>query len=385
MTGNRLQDVLRDVAREIPTVDMGPRVSERLRLGRRRRQLAGTTAVVAVTAGTVALSAARLSSPRPGNAAAGSSGSAAVSTGGASAAPATSPSSGASSRPGPASATPTSGAGGASGPATIVYFRQIHLPHHKLVAKLVVVTASGSRELSGIAPGNVMDVSPDGETVAIVGYDTPRTEGPLRLVNLATGAEQIVPGSFTAGQPTWSPDGRSIAIAHDTAINPTSPEASTAISIVDASTRTVRQLDGMYFTDVVSWSPDGTQLAVSNSATGGIDLLNSATGAVVRHLAGTYSLSNKHSWSPDGTRILGYSLADNKPNEKTDILSAADGRIITQLTSNGSAQWLDNDHLIEATGDQARTVAVTDLNGHVTQTRPPLASDHLVIAFRPAG
>jgi Tol biopolymer transport system component/cytosine/adenosine deaminase-related metal-dependent hydrolase len=107
-------------------------------------------------------------------------------------------------------------------------------------------------------------VSPDGTRVAYNDQD-----GVTWVLNLATGVPtQVTPPLFMPGRPTWSPDGRTVALA---AVKPYSRrfrEGTSQILTVDLPTGTLTYTEPMPHASIATrgddgpvWSPDGRYLA----------------------------------------------------------------------------------------------------------------------------
>jgi WD40 repeat protein len=118
--------------------------------------------------------------------------------------------------------------------------------------RVCVISASGwggpTCLLSGVDPS----WSPDGRTLALVGPD-----GKLLLVDAASGRQLRVLDT-SAANPSWSPDGRRIAF---TAYTPAQPFRIGQIAVVnaDGSGRTVLTSEGSSIAPM--WSPDGAKIA----------------------------------------------------------------------------------------------------------------------------
>jgi Tol biopolymer transport system component len=106
-----------------------------------------------------------------------------------------------------------------------------------------------------------------------------------------------IPRTAGAGQPTWAPDGRSIAFAGDNEIDAVPPDGS--------GRRVLAKLPG---TDP-AWSPDGRSIVFAletERGEEGLDLLTLATGRVSRL---TNNGDGPVAWSRDG-RWLAYAQDD---------------------------------------------------------------------------
>ena len=107
-------------------------------------------------------------------------------------------------------------------------------------------------------------VSPDGGRIAYTDQD-----GVVWVLDLATGTPtQVTPPLFMPGRPTWSPDGRTLALA---AVKPYSRrfrEGTSQVLTVDLDTGTLTYTEPMPHASIATrgddgpvWSPDGRYLA----------------------------------------------------------------------------------------------------------------------------
>ncbi|MEV0679015.1 amidohydrolase family protein [Actinosynnema sp. NPDC050436] len=106
--------------------------------------------------------------------------------------------------------------------------------------------------------------SPDGGRIAYVDHD-----GAVRVLDVAAGtSRQVTPALFMPGRPTWSPDGRVLALA---AVKPFSRrfrEGTSQVLTVDLVDGGLRYAEPMPFRSIATrgddgpvWSPDGRHLA----------------------------------------------------------------------------------------------------------------------------
>lgn len=127
------------------------------------------------------------------------------------------------------------------------------------------LTTGAERRLSALpgaqlAPG----VSPDGGRIAYTDHD-----GVVWVLDLSSGtARQVTPPLFMPGRPTWSPDGRTVALA---AVKPYSRrfrEGTSQILTVNLTTGALTYTEPMPHASIATrgddgpvWSPDGRHLA----------------------------------------------------------------------------------------------------------------------------
>jgi Tol biopolymer transport system component len=143
-------------------------------------------------------------------------------------------------------------------------------------------------------------VSPDGQTIALVGGGSFLSAGIYLLDRFGKGRTKLVDTSPTSGSPAWSPDGTMIAFRK---VVPGPYGDYGRIFVINRDGTGLRQLspdvaaNDYRFDDAVSWSPDGKRLVFTrdwvlyliNPDGSGLD----STGVNGQH----------PSWSPDGSRI----------------------------------------------------------------------------------
>lgn len=187
--------------------------------------------------------------------------------------------------------------------------------------------------------------SPDGRTIA---YESGRPnthgggcglpgDGTVRLVS-ATGRDLGALTTAIARNPTWSPDGRMVAVEQASL----SDESEFGMVVVDVATRAERRLSRGVTTSP-SWSPDSARIAYEQS--GRIWIVRVATGESAPLIAGV-----RPSWSPKGDRIAyvnggrlrlvapeGGETADLGPASRAfgPILWSRDGARLALLTRQG--------------------------------------------------
>jgi Tol biopolymer transport system component/DNA-binding winged helix-turn-helix (wHTH) protein len=100
-------------------------------------------------------------------------------------------------------------------------------------------------------------ISPDGKTVAYMAR-TPGERWQIRLTPFSGGAtRRLTSGTFEEVEPTWSPDGRSLAFSRSL-----SPGSNT-IDVIDMQTRRISSLPPLAYPFYPRWSPDGRYIAAT--------------------------------------------------------------------------------------------------------------------------
>ncbi|HEX3540772.1 MAG TPA: hypothetical protein VHT75_10060 [Acidimicrobiales bacterium] len=156
--------------------------------------------------------------------------------------------------------------------------------------------------------------SPDGSQLVFAGRSgdgPPQGIIPTRLwiVNRdGSGLHQVAVDTQYPENPSWSPDGRSIAYY----AMPVNNNQDEALYLLDPTTGTHRMLgyvDQARFP--LEWSPDSTRIALAAPNDGGIEVVDAATGAVTKASVparpvtnGVDNLLNEVSWTRDGRHLV---------------------------------------------------------------------------------
>lgn len=157
-----------------------------------------------------------------------------------------------------------------------------------------------------------------------------RQAASIILVNVDNGSEKVLGAPwYFVGNPTWSPDGRRIAL-----VGRTDSTVKKGIYVMNADgtgvtlvTRTDSTEDGE-----VDWSPDGTRLVFTRlGATGTRIFLVAPNGTGLAQLTNTQSGSPR--WSPDGSRIA-FSQRSSSNQFMEIAIMHADGSNVQYLTAN---------------------------------------------------
>ncbi|MCH8064969.1 MAG: PD40 domain-containing protein [Chloroflexi bacterium] len=198
-------------------------------------------------------------------------------------------------------------------PGTIIYFRQSPVPQ-----TLVAVNADGSgeRQLFPIEPGNIpypgvvsAACAPDGVTITymLVGEDlNGEYQRTLISANLDGSDARKLPSILeTAWQPSWSPDGKSMAFVRLGIRAPLGEYGE--IWVADSDGSNPRLLTSGPDAGPV-WSPDGKRIAFSSVRDGNMEVYTiTIDGKGLTNLTQSEAGEKGVGWSPDGQRILYYS------------------------------------------------------------------------------
>lgn len=196
--------------------------------------------------------------------------------------------------------------------------------------------------------------SPDGDRIAFVGWAEPDVpdgnEAPQRYraiytVDATNGPPQrITDGGIPfAADPTWSPDGRSIAFAGGSCTSPCEGAVQSDLYVVDGSTTDVRRLTPMsegVDEEAPAWSPDGTRIAFTRPGDEGDEVWTIAPDGTDERLVATAveaSLGPDLAWAPDGTALL---VSDGDWIYRVDAKPPADpASNFVQLVRGDSPSW----------------------------------------------
>ncbi len=191
--------------------------------------------------------------------------------------------------------------------------------------------------------------SPDGSRIAFTRSLPPGTSGPDLWVMQADGSEQRRVLEADPHQellhPTWSPDGRRLAVAADRHfLHPDGP--GTALVVVDSGGTTLDEAEldvGAADIESIEWSPDGGTLLLGLF---GLPSDFDSTVAVfdleLRHLS-TLAAGTSPGWSPDGEWIVFVHAED--PADDSRIATAvmnADGSGLREFEFLAGT-WADRD------------------------------------------
>lgn len=124
-----------------------------------------------------------------------------------------------------------------------------------------------------------------------------RTE--ITLLTLADSSIDVVPMPSLApgqypGSPTWSPDGKRIAVS-----------VQHGIAVIDLTTQELRVIAADHHGDLTpAWSPDGERIAFQSAQRGIMDIwLSANNGSAPTMLFGHNAVEGFPKWSPDGKHL----------------------------------------------------------------------------------
>lgn len=175
---------------------------------------------------------------------------------------------------------------GADQPQTISFTAALSFPRTSFVPRMRNFPISGPQEAVGIM-GPV--ISPDGQQIAFSAL------GDVWLMKIGARPERLTNDSFVDMEPTWSPDGASIAFASDRA-------GTMDIWVRDlrrSADRRLTELPGAETTPV--WSPDGRR--VSFLSDGEVYIVEIASGDGEKVHDRLFD-PGRPSWSPDGKALV---------------------------------------------------------------------------------
>lgn len=191
-------------------------------------------------------------------------------------------------------------------------------------------------------PGDDTDPawSPDGTRFAFISqYDQGRpqetSEGNGIFVASANGAvapqkiADLPAGNYLAGNLTWSPDGRYLALSGGNLMDSSGHGGDIIVAAADGSMSKIVKANTL-IREPINWSPDSTALLYSGNPGQSFDifLLSIATG-VSKNLTNDPAQDYSPVWSPDGNRIVFTSSRDG--NTELYRMDASGGNL-TRLT-----------------------------------------------------
>lgn len=214
-----------------------------------------------------------------------------------------------------------------------------HSLRNRTQATLRVMRPDGSdsRQIAAIPRGvNSLTWSPDGTRLLFSNGDIYS----LAVDSAGSMTQLTRPGEGVNTEPSWSPDGRTIAFISDRAGTPD------VYLLRSNDPRPLRLTDNRAWTQYLSWSPDGRLLLYTSTRDGNIAIFTLDVECILQRGPGagcttrltSPSIENREPvWSPDGQRIAFTSLQDG--NLEIYVMNA-DGSNPTRLTHSPRVDWL---------------------------------------------
>ncbi|HEU0114584.1 MAG TPA: hypothetical protein VFQ80_07905 [Thermomicrobiales bacterium] len=219
---------------------------------------------------------------------------------------------------------------------------------------LVDPLSGDARLVFDAVPATRPEWSPDRTRIAFIAgaLTRPDDAAALYVVNAdGSGARQVASAVHPNAVPAWSPDGRQIAYTSVAAWDLHRESGLLAVHVVDLVTGVDRDLTGRTGRHAVTptWSPDGRFIAVvardvsdapgarGMADAGDVDTIDIASGAIVNLTRGRLSGVIRVLWSPVAPQLLAYSRVLPNGESATDPdaglrlsqIDAASGAIVT--------------------------------------------------------
>ncbi|ADV83529.1 winged helix-turn-helix domain-containing protein [Terriglobus saanensis] len=163
--------------------------------------------------------------------------------------------------------------------------------------------------------------SPDGNRLALMGRETGKAWQIYLVKADGSALERVLQESRNAGDPTWSPDGKSLAFGRVPDLMGKEEEAR-MVQIVDLDTRAVQTLPGSENLFSPRWSPDGRHIAAISLDQRRLMLYDTATHQW-RQLA--YGSFADPVWTSDNQAIIAHGFMDSR--QPIVRVAVQDGRV----------------------------------------------------------
>ena len=188
---------------------------------------------------------------------------------------------------------------------------------------------------SGIVPGNVIAVSPDGSKIVYIARDPARPRVYLALRRLDTETIAEIPGTEDSSSPFFSPDGESIAFANGNRLM--------RVDLAGGTRRTLADLGAGAAPYGGGWSSNGTIIFSTQS---GRMYTVSANGGTVTPLARVDSALYRYFvWLPDGKRVLATRAPRTGTKLEVTVISSETGKLLATIVPGLSLQLVHTGEL----------------------------------------
>ena len=195
-----------------------------------------------------------------------------------------------------------------------------------------VETGQEKRLTAGKDPEMDAAWSPDGKRLAFTFDKTVPNQGDLDIHTVSADGDDQRPALVSPGKlsqeewPSWSPDGRWLAIT-------STRDGNQEIYAVRPDGQDLRRLTSDPAIDAhPAWSPDGKRIAFATSRWGDLELaVMDADGSNMVRLTHSVGLDDYPAWSPDGLRLA---FASNREGNLEIFACAADGTDLQNMTGH---------------------------------------------------
>ncbi len=204
---------------------------------------------------------------------------------------------------------------------------------------------------SGIVPGNVIAVSPDGSKIVYLARDPVRPRIYLALRRLEAEAIAELPGTEDPSSPFFSPDGESIAFAQGNRLM--------RLDLAGGAPRTLVDLGAGAAPYGGAWSPGGTIIFSTQS---GRMFTVPASGGPATQLAGVDSALYRYFvWLPDGKRVLATRELRTGARLDMAVISSETAKLLATIVPGLSLQLVRTGELAYVSPDGTLMSARFDL------------------------
>ena len=255
----------------------------------------------------------------------------------------------------------------------------------RLTAVVVTVCAMAALALAGGAAGVA-------SSRTVIAFGSERGSAVrIHLLGMTPGYQQVLEsqGFGMDVEPSWSPNGRKLAIATSDASG-----QNFDIAVLDANGAGRRRItSGASWDEEPAWSPNGNRIAFASDRNGNFNIYTvRPDGSGLRQLTNSPCEDTEPSWSPDGSKIVFTSRRGGFPHLWTMNADGSDERKL--LAANAwSPAWSPDgatiafvsdqdgdDEIYTVDGDGQNTMKLTDNQG-IADDAPSWSPDSTIIAF----